>query len=747
MELEYDLFLSYSHQDESFAERLEKSLRGYVPPLGSGLPRRRLRVFRDKSEARGVQLSEELSRALTRSRKLVVICSPAARESRWVNQEIQTFVAARDGGTVIPILAAGLPSSESIERERPADSAFPPSLLSALTGEPWAPDFRRVVAAGKKVRSERSAWYHLLASIYEVSREEIERRERRRTLFRSAVASASAVVLGIGLILYFQERAEKSSLERASESEKVRRTDVGKSLRLAVEATETAPTERAREALNGALGGLLRDFRPWGETDQMAVDEEGRRLAIGSPYGAGIMVDTATGWQFPLCGHLHPITLLAFSPGGKFLITASDDDHLLQIWDTAKGLVTGHLTGSFEPLLPTTPPLWFTPDGRFLLTAGPLQLWSLQSGNLVRKLDGAWYHDMVVFHPSKRSFLSYQSELEMGPIGGADPGKGLSVWNATTGDNLSSDGKAGSYEFVGYLAGGRWLLGKKKDAPDFVLAEIGPDGKPKPVKQINLADLDPELLAGIDGSAPKGWSSYQTPENRIPLLETIESVLRRKHPEVTRILGLNAKGSMILADREDLSPELFSLPGMNVLGDLEEEPKGSIMTAAFDPIGATLALLRHVGEDNRELSLWSVREPKRLWKVKGSFSEIHFSSDGARLVLKGFEDSRQQGVWVYDAQTGRSMAGSDHVYGTLVLFVGPRAGRIVRIVSRTDHDVFVWDGESGRRLERENVSEKGKKQFQEDEEILSRQNPATLRELLSIARRRLRGCPEEGLER
>ena len=191
----YEVFLSYSHRDKPFAVKLEKALRRYRPPIGVKSGRRRLRVFRDDSEAKGGRLSEELQEALKASRTLVVICSPAARESEWVNKEIESFAAYHGSGNIFPALAEGLPEEEAVASGRPIESAFPPALLAAISDTPWAADFRRVSRRGVAVRRIRPAWFHLLAGVYQVHREEIEKRERTRNLLR-----AMASLVGVGVV-------------------------------------------------------------------------------------------------------------------------------------------------------------------------------------------------------------------------------------------------------------------------------------------------------------------------------------------------------------------------------------------------------------------------------------------------------------------------------------------------------------------------------------------------------------------
>src|SRR5450755_2252089 len=97
----YSAFLSYSHHDERWAKWLQRALEIYrVPsrlvgtPTATGLlPRRLAAVCRDRSDmSSSPDLGANIEQALLVSANLIVICSPNAINSRWVNEEINLFL-------------------------------------------------------------------------------------------------------------------------------------------------------------------------------------------------------------------------------------------------------------------------------------------------------------------------------------------------------------------------------------------------------------------------------------------------------------------------------------------------------------------------------------------------------------------------------------------------------------------------------------------------------------------------------
>jgi len=81
-----------------------RSRRNLLPKELGG---RRLRIFRDEEDFTGTEYYRAVDQHLTSSNCLIVVCSPAARASRFVNEEIAAFARARGADRIIPVLVAG----------------------------------------------------------------------------------------------------------------------------------------------------------------------------------------------------------------------------------------------------------------------------------------------------------------------------------------------------------------------------------------------------------------------------------------------------------------------------------------------------------------------------------------------------------------------------------------------------------------------------------------------------------------
>src|ERR1700680_2661749 len=111
----YTAFLSYSHQDERWAHWLQRGLETYRVPsrlVGTQMAatgaRRLAPVFRDRSDlSSGTDLAANIDEALRGSANLIVICSPAASASRWVNEEIRLFRRLGRGERIFCLIVGG----------------------------------------------------------------------------------------------------------------------------------------------------------------------------------------------------------------------------------------------------------------------------------------------------------------------------------------------------------------------------------------------------------------------------------------------------------------------------------------------------------------------------------------------------------------------------------------------------------------------------------------------------------------
>jgi hypothetical protein len=234
----HDAFISYSRKDGVFARQLERALENYKPPKDLPVPQRHLDIFRDEEDFSGTEYSRAVDLHLTQSKKLILLCSPAARASRYVDDEIERFLRSHDAGDVIPVLVAGIPNNEGTAADEPG-YAFPRELCKALE-IPLAADFRGIDPVRDRLDrgGAAGAWFALLANLYGQSRAAIEQREARR-LARSrritgsvvgGIILALSIALAVSLVFRNQAVKQRDLATQSAASERKARENETKAL-------------------------------------------------------------------------------------------------------------------------------------------------------------------------------------------------------------------------------------------------------------------------------------------------------------------------------------------------------------------------------------------------------------------------------------------------------------------------------------------------------------------------------------
>ncbi len=289
-------FLSYSHKDASAAAKLHRRLEGYRLPAklvglqtpAGDVPARLTPIFRDREDlSAGTDLSEQVQDALANSRGLIILCSPNAKASIWVNKEIETFRRLHPDG---PLLAAILDGD-------PTD-AFPDALTQG-GAEPIAAD----------LRDGEDGWrlglLKIVSGMTAVPLDALVRRDAQRQLRRVMAVTVSAMILVVAMttLAVLAVRARSDAERQRVQAEglvEYMLTDLRDKLkgvgRLDV---MTAVNERAMRYYGGASvkGQILkaRTLHALGEDDQ----KRGDMPAAEAKFLAALQLTTALAQREP----------------------------------------------------------------------------------------------------------------------------------------------------------------------------------------------------------------------------------------------------------------------------------------------------------------------------------------------------------------------------------------------------------------------------------------------------------------
>ena len=403
----YDAFISYSHAaDGRLAPALQAGLQRLARPWYRP---RALRVFRDDTGlAVNPALWDSIAAALDSSRFFIVLLSPDAAASPWVNREIEQWLATKDPMAVLPVLTEGT----LVWGGADTSTALPPALRGPFTEEPRHLDLRWAREEGQLDLSNgrfREAVADLAAPLHGIPKDELEGedlRQHRRTrrLARGAVALLAvllAVSLVAGVLAVVNARDADRNAARAE-----REATVATARRLAAEAVARAGTapdqalllalearrlEDSAESRSALLTVLQRTSRlehlktDLGAGETVAgLSEDAATVAVADTEGRVRLFDATSDEEVAhfSTDQQGPVEV-EFGPDGRTVATTSDD-HSVRIWRDGAP-VTAPLTGHGYPVRAAD----FSPDGRLLATYDAFGLsvvWDTSTGQVVTRL-------------------------------------------------------------------------------------------------------------------------------------------------------------------------------------------------------------------------------------------------------------------------------------------------------------------------------------------------------------------------
>jgi tetratricopeptide (TPR) repeat protein len=258
----YRAFISYSHADTSWAKWLHRALEGFRidkdligrDTTAGTIPKALRPIFRDRDDfTAGHSLTDQTMAALDASAGLVVICSPAAAKSQYVNEEVRLFKLRHPERPVVPLIVDGKPGD-------PDRECFPPALrfkLDAQGGITEAPVELLAADAREEGDGKTLAIAKVVAGLLGVSPDDIfrraERERRRKGRVRNAIV-ASIVLLAVAGGYAFWDAARKGETIVQHEREKTEALAIASKLLGANPAAAAVPGQE--QSLVAALSAI-----------------------------------------------------------------------------------------------------------------------------------------------------------------------------------------------------------------------------------------------------------------------------------------------------------------------------------------------------------------------------------------------------------------------------------------------------------------------------------------------------------
>jgi tetratricopeptide (TPR) repeat protein len=304
-EYRYKAFISYSHKDRESAIWLQRALEGWRTPrhlladnsAAPHVPQRIGAIFRDQDELpSSPDLSRRLQEALVNAENLIVICSPAAAKSIWVDREISFFKQQGRSDHIFCLIVAGDPTATGAESD-----CFPPALrccydrdgnIEPGETEPIAADLRKH-ADGRSL-----ARLKIIAGLLNLGLDALRQRELQRShrrLAAIAVSAMTALVFTSMLAIYAMLARDEANQRRG----------------------------QAEDLLGFMVGDLRNSLQPMGRLDLLESVSE-KAMAYFATVDVGELTDNELMRQAQVISQIGEIRIdqLQYEPALKAFLDA-----------------------------------------------------------------------------------------------------------------------------------------------------------------------------------------------------------------------------------------------------------------------------------------------------------------------------------------------------------------------------------------------------------------------------------------
>ena len=193
----YYAFISYATTDSKWAKWLQHQLSYYHIPSAVkkskiGVPEKIRPIFIYEYDLAGNQLHQAIEQELSASKYLILICSPSAAKSKYVNREVETFIKQGRQEYIIPFIVEG-----KVNASNPDEECFPPALLELMQGGNMELRGANIATNGK-----HQALVDVVATMLGVRRDLLWNRYKARQM-KQRIALATIVVFAMLLGLFY----------------------------------------------------------------------------------------------------------------------------------------------------------------------------------------------------------------------------------------------------------------------------------------------------------------------------------------------------------------------------------------------------------------------------------------------------------------------------------------------------------------------------------------------------------------
>lgn len=307
----YNAFISYSHTgDEHLAEAVQHALHQFARPW---FKLRMLHVFRDKTNlSASPALWHSIEEALGDSEYFLLMACPQSAESRWVQREVDWWLANRSVDRLFILLSGGdlVWDVAMGDFDSKRTTSLPSALFGRFSSEPLWVDFRSMhdsSSMGLRHTGFRSAILSIAAPIHgrpkdELDGVDVQRNRRFRRIVRLVIAALFILTITSAFAAWRaiqnaavarQQRAladtRRLEAERATEKERAARLRETEARNAADEQRKNAETQKQIAETQRDIAtrnAAIADARRLTAEAELIISREPGRMGVGALLAA-----------------------------------------------------------------------------------------------------------------------------------------------------------------------------------------------------------------------------------------------------------------------------------------------------------------------------------------------------------------------------------------------------------------------------------------------------------------------------
>jgi WD40 repeat protein len=567
------------------------------------------------------------------------------------------------------------------------------------------PDFKRLLGADglsylrackerdDRERAEREAQLKRIAQEQARVKEEQARTGRAQRRISGLLAAVALILLCGGVLIVSRSREVGRQISRVLAGAAGKANDEGRytsGLRIAIMAARdgwlnpTTPEAEAEIARGAQSSVMIAEVRHGGAVDVASFSPDGRLVVTASEEdGTARVSDAQTGRTIFVMKLGDTVWGAAFSPDGRRVATVSGDNtQILRVWEVATGRIMAEAKDDSG-----THSVDFSHDGRLLVSTESFgqTVW-VRSAETLRPIAEASFEG-----PVNSAGLSPDARL----VVAASEDKTARVWDALTGRSLIQMRHEAGIRSASFSPDGRRVVTGSDDktariwdvATGRMLVEVKHDD------QVRSASFSPDgrrVVTATEGGSARVWDAVNG--------KTIAEV---KQGKFVMTAVFSPDGHRVLTGSDDGIARVWDAATGKRVVELKHDDL--VRSASFSPDGRRVL----TSSDDGTARVWDSEAYKTLFEVRhGSFvSSVAYSPDGRRVVT-----ASDNGLRVWDADTGKTitevkdnslvLSAAFSPDGRRVVTIsglpGQRPGHSTQVIGGpVDQSVRVWDAATG----------------------------------------------------